>query len=194
MMNGKTELVIIGGSAGSLQVILELVRGLDADLGFAIVLVVHRKAQSTSILPILLQQFSLLEVMEIEDKTEIQANKIYIAPADYHLLFDDKTNVSLDRSEKLHFSRPSIDVSFRSASEVYEGGLVAVLLSGANSDGVEGLQYVKRNGGQVWIQNPETAEIDFMPKQAVDHVYFDLIITPENLPRYINQLNKNNKL
>ncbi|RKE79588.1 two-component system chemotaxis response regulator CheB [Epilithonimonas arachidiradicis] len=193
-MNGKTELVIIGGSAGSLQVILELVRGLDADLGFAIVLVVHRKAQSTSILPILLQQFSLLEVMEIEDKTEIQANKIYIAPADYHLLFDDKTNVSLDRSEKLHFSRPSIDVSFRSASEVYEGGLVAVLLSGANSDGVEGLQYVKRNGGQVWIQNPETAEIDFMPKQAVDHVYFDLIITPENLPRYINQLNKNNKL
>lgn len=185
------ELVMIGGSAGSLQVILDLVKRLDGEFDFSIVLVVHRKAQSTSILPTLLQQFSILDVIEAEDKTEIMNNRIYIAPADYHLLFDDKKNISLDRSEKLHFSRPSIDISFGSASDVYGDRLLAVLLSGANSDGVDGLAYVKKNGGRVWIQNPETAEVDYMPRQAADKVRYDLLITPQNLPEFINQLNKN---
>ncbi len=185
------ELVMIGGSAGSLQVILDLVKRLDGEFDFSIVLVVHRKAQSTSILPTLLQQFSILDVIEAEDKTEIMNNRIYIAPADYHLLFDDKKNISLDRSEKLHFSRPSIDISFGSASDVYGDRLLAVLLSGANSDGVDGLTYVKKNGGRVWIQNPETAEVDYMPRQAADKVRYDLLITPQNLPEFINQLNKN---
>ncbi|MFC4688276.1 chemotaxis protein CheB [Epilithonimonas pallida] len=185
------ELVMIGGSAGSLQVILDLVKRLDGEFDFSIVLVVHRKAQSTSILPTLLQQFSILDVIEAEDKTEIMNNRIYIAPADYHLLFDDKKNISLDRSEKLHFSRPSIDISFGSASDVYGDRLLAVLLSGANSDGVDGLTYVKKNGGRVWIQNPETAEVDYMPRQAADKVKYDLLITPQNLPEFINQLNKN---
>lgn len=182
---------MIGGSAGSLQVILDLVKRLDGEFDFSIVLVVHRKAQSTSILPTLLQKFSILDVIEAEDKTEIMNNRIYIAPADYHLLFDDKKNISLDRSEKLHFSRPSIDISFGSASDVYGDRLLAVLLSGANSDGVDGLTYVKKNGGRVWIQNPETAEVDYMPRQAADKVKYDLLITPQNLPEFINQLNKN---
>jgi len=190
----ETELVIIGGSAGSLQVIIELIRNLDTDLSFSIVLVVHRKAQSVSILPSLLQQYSKIEVIEIEDKTEIEINKIYIAPADYHLLFDDKTNVSLDRSEKLHFSRPSIDIAFSSAVEVFGDKLLAVLLSGANSDGVEGLQQIKKNGGKIWIQNPDTAQVDYMPRQAVERVRFNQLITSENLPIQLNELNKNNKL
>ncbi|SHK63620.1 chemotaxis protein CheB [Epilithonimonas mollis] len=190
MDNNSTELVIIGGSAGSLQVILELVRHLDAELDFPIVLVVHRKAQSISILQTLLQQFSTKKVIEIEDKTEIENNIIYIAPADYHLLFDSKVNVSLDRSEKYHFSRPSIDIAFSSASEVYQKNVLAILLSGANADGIDSLQFIKKNGGQVWIQDPETAEVDYMPRQAVEQVDYDLLITPENLYQHINQLNK----
>lgn len=170
--------------------IIELMKNLDSDLSFSVVLVVHRKAQAVSILPSLLQQYSKLEVIEIEDKTEIEINKIYIAPADYHLLFDDKKNVSLDRSEKLHFSRPSIDIAFSSAAEVFGEKLLAVLLSGANSDGVEGLLQVKNNKGKVWIQNPDTAQVDYMPRQAVEHVRFDLLIVSENLPQQLNELNK----
>lgn len=81
MQKIRTELVIIGGSAGSLQVILDLVRGLERKLDFPIVLVIHRKAQSTSILQSLLQQFTDKQVIEIEDKTEIENDKIYIAPS-----------------------------------------------------------------------------------------------------------------
>lgn len=116
MNEANTELVIIGGSAGSLQVILEMIKKLDIDLDFPMVLVVHRKAQSTSLLPILMTQISALKVKEVEDKTELDKKCIYIAPADYHLLFESKNKVSLDASEKVNYSRPSIDVSFKSAA------------------------------------------------------------------------------
>ncbi|MCJ7932301.1 MAG: chemotaxis protein CheB [Chryseobacterium sp.] len=182
------ELIIIGGSAGSLQVIIEMIKKLDDVLKIPILLVIHRKAQSGNILQTLLQQFTQVPVIEIEDKTEIQNNKIYIAPADYHLLFENKRNMSLDSSEKMNYSRPSIDVTFRSAAEIYGENMIGVLLSGANADGVEGLSYIKKNNGQVWIQDPETAEVDYMPKHAVEEIDYDLIIKPANLADYINHL------
>ena len=183
-----TELIVIGGSAGSLQVIMEMIKKLDDPLRFPILLVVHRKAHTTNILLALLQQFSPVEVIEIEDKTDVQNNKIYIAPADYHLLFEDKKAMSLDSSEKMNYSRPSIDVTFRSAAEIYGETLIGILLSGANADGVEGLAYIKKNGGKVWIQDPETAEVNYMPKQAVEEIDYDLIINSGNLADYINRL------
>ena len=183
-----TELIVIGGSAGSLQVIMELIKNLNENLKFPILIVVHRKAYSTSILPTLLQQFTKMKVEEIEDKTEILSNRIYIVPADYHLLFESKNTVSLDGSEKMNYSRPSIDVTFKSAAEMFGENLIGVLLSGANADGVEGLQYIKKNNGKVWIQDPETAEVDYMPKRATEEVDFDLLIVPKKLADYINQL------
>lgn len=83
----NTELVLIGGSAGSLQVILEMIKNINEKLNFPIILVLHRKAQSTNILQTLLQQFISTEVVEIDDKTDIKKNKIYIVPADYHRFF-----------------------------------------------------------------------------------------------------------
>ena len=183
-----TELIVIGGSAGSLQVIMELIKNLNENLKVPILIVVHRKAYSTSILPNLLQQFTKMKVEEIEDKTEILSNRIYIVPADYHLLFESKNTVSLDGSEKMNYSRPSIDVTFKSAAEMFGENLIGVLLSGANADGVEGLQYIKKNNGKVWIQDPETAEVDYMPKRATEEVDFDLLIVPKKLADYINQL------
>ena len=184
----KTGIVVIGGSAGSLQVILAMLKNLSNDLHFPILLVLHRKAQAASILPKLLQQFSKIDVIEIEDKTEIKENTIYIVPSDYHLLFENENTVSLAGSEKMNYSRPSIDVTFRSASEVFGESTVGVLLSGANADGVEGLKYIKKNGGKVWIQDPESADVDYMPKQAVKNVSYDLIFLPENLAENINEL------
>jgi len=185
------ELIVIGGSAGSLQVILEMIKKINEKLDFAILLVVHRKAHSNNILQTLLQQFSPVEVIEIEDKTEIQNNKIYIAPADYHLLFENKNIMSLDSSEKMNYSRPSIDVTFKSAAEIYGERMIGVLLSGANADGVEGLAYIKKNNGKVWIQDPETAEVDYMPRQAAQQIDYDLLIEPKNLAECINKLNIN---
>jgi len=186
--NSKAELIVIGGSAGSLKVILEMIKNLNDHINVSVLLVLHRKAHSTNILQALLQQLSPLEVVEIDDKTEIESNKIYITPADYHLLFENKKVMSLDSSEKMNYSRPSIDVTFKSAAEIYGESLIGVLLSGANADGVEGLEYIKKNNGRVWIQDPETAEVDYMPRHAVEAVKYDKIIKPHELAGYINQL------
>jgi len=184
------ELIVIGGSAGSLQVILDMIKKLDIGLKFPLLLIIHRKTQTTNILPTLLQQFSQLDVVEVEDKTDLESNKIYIVPADYHLLFENRAKMSLDVSEKVNYSRPSIDVTFKSAAETFRSNLVGVLLSGANADGVEGMEYIQNNGGQIWIQNPSTAEVDYMPKQALARLKSDWIFTPEELAEKINQLNK----
>jgi len=153
--------------------------------------VLHRKAHSNNVLQVLLQQFTDSEVVEIDDKTEIMPNKIYIAPADYHLLFENKKTMSLDGSEKMNYSRPSIDVTFKSGSEVFGKNLLGILLSGANADGVEGLLYIKKNNGKVWIQNPDTAEVDYMPRQGAERVAYDLLISPQDLAEQINLLDIN---
>ena len=183
-----TGLIVIGGSAGSLQVIIEMIKKLDDAIPVPIVLVIHRKAQSGDILRTLLQQFTQIAVVEIEDKTELEENTIYIVPADYHVLFEDHKNMSLDSSEKMNYSRPSIDVTFRSAAEIYGENVIGILLSGANADGVEGLSYIKKYKGKVWIQDPETAEVEYMPKHAIEELDYDLIITPDTLANYIKQL------
>jgi two-component system chemotaxis response regulator CheB len=184
----KAELVVIGGSAGSLQVILEMIKKLNSRIAVPVLLVLHRKAYSNNILHALLQQLSHLPVVEIDDKTEIENNTLYIAPADYHVLFENKKTMSLDSSEKMNYSRPSIDVTFRSAAEIYGESLIGVLLSGANADGVQGLKCIKKINGKVWIQDPETAEVDYMPRHALTAVEYDLIITPGNLADHINQI------
>lgn len=184
----STRLILIGGSAGSLQVIIEMIKNLDDNIHIPILLVIHRKAQSGDILRTLLQQFTRISVVEVEDKTQLEDNTIYIVPADYHLLFENNKIMSLDSSEKMNYSRPSIDVTFRSAAEIYGEDVIGVLLSGANADGVEGLNYIKKNNGKVWIQDPESAEVEYMPRHAMEEIDYDLIIRPDTLANYIKQL------
>ncbi len=66
--------------------------------------------------------------------------------------------------------------------------MIGVLLSGANADGIEGLSYIKKNKGKVWVQDPETAEVEYMPRHAVEQIDYDLIVTPGTLANYIKQL------
>ncbi|GAB3432544.1 chemotaxis protein CheB [Niabella aquatica] len=185
----QTEILMIGGSAGSISVLLKLLPYLDKELPFPVVIVLHRKAGNEGILQELLSAYSSLPVIEAYDKLNISRSRIYLAPADYHLLFEDKTEVVLDLSEKVNYSRPSIDVSFRSAAYIFKANTTALLLSGANNDGVEGLGYVAGYGGTVLLQDPRTAEVDYMPKQVLLHMKVHQILTPENMAHFINQLN-----
>ena len=112
----KYKMLAIGGSAGSLDVILKIVAALPFVSHLATVIIVHRKNDGESILTYLLSTRTKLAVKEIEDKEAIKGGTIYIAPADYHLLIENEKMFSLDASEKIHHSRPSIDVSFESVA------------------------------------------------------------------------------
>lgn len=180
--------LIIGGSAGSLDVLLRVLPDLRSDLPFPIILVIHRKHGADSLLPELLKGRTSLGVKEAEEKEPILAGMIYIAPTDYHLLIEQDLTFSLDSSEKINYSRPSIDVTFQSAAEIFEDQLACLLLSGSNSDGVNGLKAVKSHHGKALIQDPATAQVSFMPAQAAQNVTIDASLTIEDMAEFINLL------
>jgi two-component system chemotaxis response regulator CheB len=186
----KFEALIIGGSAGSLEVLLKMLPALDTAIKFPIIIVIHRKTGADSLLPELLSGRTRLRVKEAEEKEAIVAGTIYIAPSDYHLLVELDHTFSLDYSEKINYSRPAIDATFQTAADVYRDKLACLLLSGSNADGAKGLVTVKGFGGMVLIQNPETAQVAYMPGQAKLYVNPDYILNAEDVADFINLLSK----
>ncbi|HEY0054373.1 MAG TPA: chemotaxis protein CheB [Pedobacter sp.] len=182
------KLLVIGGSAGSIEVIIKILEKLNKNLAIAIVIIIHRKRNSDASLTKLFNNKSTILVTEANEKDPILPGRIYLAPADYHLLIENDYTLSLDLSEKVQFSRPSIDVTFESAADVYGQSLAALLLSGANSDGAQGLLTIANSGGITIVQNPASAEVDFMPKAAIFKTVVDYIIETNDLPGLVNDM------
>ncbi len=182
------EALVIGGSAGSLDVLLRVLPDLSPDLSFPIIIVVHRKHGADSLLPELLSGKTKLLVKEVDEKEKIRAGVIYIAPSDYHLLIEKDHTFSLDYSEKINYSRPSIDVTFQAAAEIYQQNVVCMLLSGSNADGVNGLKTVKAFGGLAVIQDPKSAQVSYMPAQAAENVKIDYTLSIKDTSEFINLL------
>lgn len=187
-MRSLPSLLVIGGSAGSLDVLLQLLPELKLDWPLAMIIVLHRKAGSETLLSDLLSTKTCLCVKEAEEKDMLLAGCIYVAPADYHLLVEPDGLLTLDASEKVHYSRPSIDVTFMSAAEVFGNRLYCLLLSGANMDGAEGLQTVHELGGFTAVQDPETAEASFMPKYAINTAEVDNVLNIREMIDFVKDL------
>lgn len=187
-MKSECNLFVVGGSAGSLEVILQVLPHIRSDLSFPIIIVLHRKASLDTVLADLFASKTRLMVKEAEEKDVLTPATIYLAPGDYHLLIEKDHTLSLDFSEKVNFSRPSIDVTFESAAEAYGSKVACLLLSGASSDGTEGLKIVKEFGGTVFVQNPLTAEVAYMPEQAIAGVEVDRIADVSEIASIINSL------
>ena len=186
----KYKMVVIGGSAGSLDSILKIVAAVQESVDVAFVVVVHRGKGGDSILTDLLSSQTTLVVKEVEDKELILPGTIYIAPPDYHLLLENEYTFSLDASEKVHYSRPSIDVTFESAALVYGPALVGVLLSGANADGAVGLKNIADAGGFTIAQQPATAEVGYMLQQAINMTKVSVILEGEDIGVFLRTLLK----
>lgn len=187
-MIASPEVVLIGGSAGSLEIILRIVSELEVPLRTAIVVVIHRRFTSEDSLSKLFAFKTRIPVVEIEDKQELKPGTIYIAPVDYHVLFEEDHTFALDVSEKVQYSRPSIDVAFESAAEVFGRNLVCLLLSGANADGVEGMRAALKAGAAVYVQSPESAAFPTMPEIAVNRLKIKRLLRPEEMAGFINNL------
>jgi two-component system chemotaxis response regulator CheB len=184
----KYKVIAIGGSAGSLDTILNIIANSFLNNNIFYIVVLHRKSDNDSLLAGLFSSRTKFKVKEVEDKDSILPGYIYIAPPDYHLLVENENCFSLDSSEKIYFSRPSIDVTFESVAEVFGDAVIGVLLSGANADGAQGLSLIKRAGGFVIVQDPESAEVDYMPKQAIEQLEPDAIVNAAQLPAFLNNL------
>lgn len=182
------EIVVVGTSWGGLSALRELIVGLPGTLGVPVVVVQHRHKQSDHLLPTLLQDETTLCVCEVEDKAPMTAGNVYVAPADYHLLIEHGF-FSLSTDEPVRFSRPSIDVTFQSAADVYGARAVGVVLTGANADGAQGLRRIVARGGLGFIQLPATAESPTMPQAAVEAVPQARVLTLTQIAAEIAALN-----
>ena len=188
VLNIASSLIAIGGSAGSLDALLQILPTLKLDNKTAVVIILHRKNDTDSVLTMLLDAKSAYPVAEAEDKESIIAGHIYVAPCDYHLLIEHNFSFSLDDSEKVNFSRPSIDVTFESAAYIFKECLICIILSGANADGTHGMQVAKHLKGRAIAQSPASATIPFMPQQAIDNLRIDAVLTPKEIAPFLSSL------
>jgi two-component system chemotaxis response regulator CheB len=161
------EAVVIGGSAGALDVLAVILPALPRDLPAPLVLVLHVPPTRPSCLPEVLGARCELRVKEAEDKEPLAAGTLYVAPPNYHLLLEATRCLSLSIDDPVHFSRPAIDVLFETAADAYGPATVGVLLTGASEDGARGLARIAKRGGTTIVQAPETAVARTMPEAAL---------------------------
>ncbi|SRR5690606_19148345 len=168
MTTSAQKIILIGGSAGSYNLIWDILHVLPREISSAICVVIHRNPNFDTQIEASLSRRLERNVISVVDKTEIRNNNIYFAPPGYHLLIEPDLTFSLDSSEPVNYSRPSIDVLFETTAEIYGKNCMAFLLSGANTDGGKGLMSIDANGGKIFVQDPEEAAIDTMPKYALE--------------------------
>lgn len=179
--------IVIGGSAGSVSVLGEILPGLPAD-GPPVLVVVHVMPTVPSLLASVFAPRCAARVREAEASLPLERGTITFAPPDYHLLVEPTFRVGLSIEPPVAWSRPSIDVLFESAADAWREGLVGVVLTGASHDGAAGLLAVRRRGGRCMVQDPETAEARVMPLAAIDAVPDARVLAPRALLAALTEL------
>ncbi|MCL4262434.1 MAG: chemotaxis protein CheB [Anaerolineae bacterium] len=182
--------VVMGASAGGLTALQEVLAPLPADFPLPILIVQHRWPAEEDLMAFTLKMSCRLRVKEAEANEAIEPGGVYLAPANYHLLVEPDRSLALSVDEKVCYSRPSIDVLFQSAADVYQAGLIGVLLTGANSDGTAGLKKIKQLGGFTIAQDPATAEVDIMPNSAIRENVVDNVLSLSQIASCLTQLSQ----
>jgi two-component system chemotaxis response regulator CheB len=202
MGDGIYEIIVVGTSLGGLHALEVMLAGLPKSFLFPIAIAQHRHKNSDDSLSDALQRNCALPIREPEDKEAIVPGRVYLAPANYHLLVEPwKTQwdwqdtrrtggptFTLSTEAPVLYARPSIDVLFESAADAYGEKVLGVLLTGASHDGSKGLARIKANGGRAIVQDPTTAACATMPKAAIATVAIDWILPLGEIAPFIVNL------
>jgi two-component system, chemotaxis family, protein-glutamate methylesterase/glutaminase len=181
--------IVIGGSAGSFQVVTKILSALPKTYGIPILLSLHRLKHVRSGFLEALMIKSNLPVIEPDDKEPLKAGRAYLAPANYHMYIELGNRIALSTEEPVHHSRPSIDLSFITASQAFREKLVGIILSGANTDGAYGLQKIKENNGLVIVQDPAECQVRTMTEAAIKQTKVDHVMNSDQIINFLLKLN-----
>lgn len=177
----KSGVLLLGGSAGSFKLLFKIIKLFPHNFNKTVIIIIHRKKNFFSEIEKLFSENSRMYLREISDKDPLQSNAIYIAPPNYHTLIEKTGYFSLDVSESVWYSKPSIDVTFESAADAFGESCTAILFSGANQDGAEGMLTLRNSGALTIVQNPEDAEMAEMPAAAVSIDAAEYILRTEEI-------------
>ena len=183
------KIVVIGASAGGVETLIKLIEKLPKEFPAAVLIVQHLSPHRPSTLPYILGRASKLPVSAAINSESIEPGHIYVAPPDQHLIIEDG-HLRLVRGPKENFSRPSVDVLFRSASVVFGSRVIGVILSGSMGDGASGLQAIKSSGGVAIIQDPNEAINPSMPLAAAHDVQIDAVLPVAKIADELVKLTK----
>jgi two-component system chemotaxis response regulator CheB len=181
------EIVVIGASYGGLSALQLILPELAPDFPLPVVIVQHRKKDGDDGLYEYLKKRSRLPLIEPDDKEKVEPGRVYLAPRDYHLLIEESI-FALSTESPVAFARPSIDVLFESAADIYRERSIGVILTGANRDGAKGLARIKAFGGMALVQEPESAESRAMPDAAIAATEVDRILQLTEIAPFLNKL------
>lgn len=182
--------LILACSAGGFKILFDILKVLPGDLPIGVVVVIHRNAKYETNIEENMTSKCQIALKMAEEKEFIKPSTAYFAPPGYHLLVEPNQSISLDISEPINFCRPSIDVTMQSIADVYGSAVLAILLSGANQDGAQGMKAIQQAGGVCIVQNPEYAEIKTMPEAAIALGAADLVLNDGELVTFSQELNK----
>jgi two-component system chemotaxis response regulator CheB len=172
---GRRDLVVIGASAGGVEVLSRVVKDLPPDLRAAVCIVLHIAPGSPSMLAQILGRAGRLPCRPANDGEPLREGTILVAPPDHHLVIQD-SRVRLTAGPRENNHRPAIDVLFRSAATALDSRVVGVVLTGTMDDGSAGLAVIKASGGATIVQDPRDATYGGMPTSAIAHVAVDAIV------------------
>jgi len=172
----KFDAIVIGASTGGFKALAKVLAPLPQDFPLPILVVRHQKADSDDYLIKAMNHECQLQVSFANDGELPKSGQVYIAPPDKHLLINHDGTLSLSSNKPVNYSRPCIDLLFDSAARYYRTKLLAVILTGSNSDGAAGAKVVKQHCGQVLVQDPSSAEAPIMPQAALSTINADYIV------------------
>lgn len=170
------DVVALASSAGGLAALSQILTALPANFPAAVVVVQHLDPRHRSLMANILSRRTRLQVKEAEEGDRLCPATVYIAPPNRHLLVNPDGMLSLSQSELVHFVRPSADLLFESVAASYKERAIAVVLTGTGSDGVMGVQAIKKMGGTVIAQDKRTSEFFGMPNAAIQSGSVDFIL------------------
>jgi two-component system, chemotaxis family, protein-glutamate methylesterase/glutaminase len=165
--HGAVEAIVVGASAGGVSALVKLLPQIGLPDGPPVIIVVHVPSRGDSALASVFGRCCAVPVSEARDKVAVGRGAIWLAPAGYHLLVEQDRHFALSVDDPVSSSRPSIDVLFESAAEVYGAALIGIVLTGANADGARGARAIREKGGLIAAQDPEEAEAKEMPRSTI---------------------------
>jgi len=186
-MNYKA--VIIGGSAGSFQVVTKILSSLPKSFPIPVMLCLHRLKHVRSGFVEALSLKSNIPIEEPYDKDQLKPGRAYLAPANYHMYIELANRIALSTEDVVNHSRPSIDLSFITAANAYREKLIGIILSGANKDGAYGLKKVHDCGGITIVQDPIECEVKTMTTSALQLTKADFVYTTDQIIRFLQKIN-----
>jgi two-component system, chemotaxis family, protein-glutamate methylesterase/glutaminase len=189
--NRPYKAVVIGGSAGSFQVLGKILGSIPDDFSLPIIICSHRLKHIKTGFVEALSTKSIKKVEEPEDKTSIKRGRVYLAPANYHLSIELGNYFSLSTEHMVNNSRPAIDITLETASYLYKDKLIGILLTGANKDGAMGMKKIGDMGGMTIVQDPSESFIDTMPKAALSIARIDYVLRVAQIIDFLNKVHKN---